>query len=153
MAEGFVKIRSFWSLDEANLCKIYLESHGIDVELEAATMVGTVWLDANAIGGVKLLVKDVDSQEAIQLLDFKADTGLNSESTQKRNSDEVADESAGWQSDDVEEQENRNRTPGTLSRMRSLKTIVVYIFLIPMLAWALGMISLFVTSFIRGFPF
>ena len=69
MAEGFIKLRSYWSPDEANLAKLHLEAHGIPVELEGANMVATAWIDANAVGGVKLLVKASDAEDAKNILD------------------------------------------------------------------------------------
>lgn len=68
MANDFVPVNSFWFPEEANMARIYLENYGISCSLEGAELIRMAWLDANAIGGVKLLVQESDAQRARELL-------------------------------------------------------------------------------------
>lgn len=138
MPEGFVKIRSYWSPDEANLAKIHLEAHGIPVELEGAMMVATAWIDANAIGGVKLLVSRDDAEQATEILESHATTRAN----KSIESDGAA---AEWQTGDgagddlTENGDDGEVGGGVLTNFRSLKGPFIWFFLAmscgPFLLW------------------
>jgi hypothetical protein len=130
MAEGFVKIRSFWSPDEANLAKMHLESHGIPVELEGAAMVATAWIDANAVGGVKLLVKQSDAVEALQILDHHSGQNFATESTEEP---EIQLEFTAEDEDENEASDGVRSSRGVLGSFRSLKGPFIWAFLIMLL--------------------
>lgn len=66
---GLVAIRKFRDLPEALLAKGSLESAGIECFLGDDNMVRMDWFISNLLGGVKLLVKTEDAEEARQLLD------------------------------------------------------------------------------------
>jgi hypothetical protein len=146
MPEGFVKIRSYWSPDQANLAKLHLESYGIPVELEGATMVATAWLDANAVGGVKLLVSAQDADRATEILDSH-------EPHNQDKSNSSASDTADWQTgdefgEDSSDTEHKETGEGVLTDFRSLKRPLIWLFLgmmcAPFLLWlAYSIASLF----------
>ena len=131
MAEGFVKIRSFWSPDEANLARMHLESCGIPAELEGSNMVATAWIDANAIGGVKLLVNQADAAEAEKLLDQRSTEDAAADSSEylefandyPENDDRVSAELRG-------SDENSAPGQGILSNFRSMKGPLIWAYLL-----------------------
>lgn len=128
MPEGFVKIRSYWSPDEANLAKIHLEAQGIPVELEGATMVATAWIDANAIGGVKLLVSQHDAERATEILESHASTRDNKLTEPVGSSEEWQ---TGEQADEdlIDQDEDGEGGGGILTNFRSLKGPLIWFFI------------------------
>lgn len=61
-------IRAFTFPAEAHVAKSYLESYGIETYLQDEMTVQVHNFYSNAIGGVKLLVKESDCEQGIQLL-------------------------------------------------------------------------------------
>jgi len=53
---------------EAHLMKTRLESEDIECFLQDENMVAANWLYSNAIGGVKLLVREEDAERAAKIL-------------------------------------------------------------------------------------
>ena len=64
----WVTVATFWHPTEAHLARLKLESEGIDCFLSDENIVTTYWLYANAVGGVKLLVREQDAPRAAELL-------------------------------------------------------------------------------------
>ena len=128
MAEGFVRIRSFWSVEQANLAKLYLESHGINVELEGTSMLSMDWLSANAIGGVRLLVNSPDADEAIRLLDESADASLRDADGDDPVNHEIDDDADA--NTDNEPVDHEEVDPPT--RAEALKDFVIWFVLAPL---------------------
>jgi hypothetical protein len=64
-----VTIRQFRDVPEAYLAKGLLDSAGIESFLFDANIIWTQWLWSNALGGVKLRVREEDAEEALALLD------------------------------------------------------------------------------------
>jgi len=136
MAEGFVRLRSYWSPDEANLAKMHLESHGISVELDNASFVATSWIDANAVGGVKLLVKKADVDQAERILIQRH--GDDSDETT-----EGDDNPSNWPTEDNFD-EDGSEDARVLTGFRSLKRPLIWFFLIgpplvPLVGWVLSL--------------
>ena len=71
---------SFTYPHEAHMAKGYLESNGIESILKDEMTVSVNNFYSNAVGGVKLLVKDTDYDNGIQLL---KDSGYISDNTTK----------------------------------------------------------------------
>lgn len=65
----FVTIRSFRDLPNALLAKSVLDSAHIECLLSDENVIRMDWLWSNALGGVKLFVKEEDVQAALELLD------------------------------------------------------------------------------------
>jgi hypothetical protein len=63
-----ITIRTFINPIEANIIKGRLESAGIPVLLLDENTVNTYWLYANAIGGMRLQVKEEDVESALNIL-------------------------------------------------------------------------------------
>jgi hypothetical protein len=63
-----VTIRQFRDVPEAYLAKGVLDSANIENFLFDANIVGMNWLWSNAVGGVKLRVREEDAEEAAALL-------------------------------------------------------------------------------------
>jgi hypothetical protein len=63
-----ITIRTFINPIEANIIKGRLESAGIPVLLLDENTVNTYWLYANAIGGMRLQVKEEDVENALSIL-------------------------------------------------------------------------------------
>jgi len=74
-------IGQFRDLQDADLAKGLLESAGIECFIADDNLVRMDWFYSNAVGGVKLLVRRQDAEEAIQILEqpipesFESDTG------------------------------------------------------------------------------
>jgi Putative prokaryotic signal transducing protein len=64
-----VVVRQFLDVPSALLAKSMLDSAEIDCFLADANIVRMDWFYSNAIGGVKLLVREDDAESATQLLD------------------------------------------------------------------------------------
>ena len=64
-----VRIRQFVNVAPALLAKSVLDSAGIECFLADENTVRIDWLYSNAIGGVKLLVREEDAEAASELLD------------------------------------------------------------------------------------
>ena len=126
MAEGFIKLRSYWSPDEANLAKLHLEAHGIPVELEGANMVATAWIDANAVGGVKLLVKASDAEDAQNILNQHSETSTILDAAEES---EFPNESTNDDEDTDEEANRMDSSPGALVQFRSFRDGFIWAFL------------------------
>ena len=65
---NWTQISTFTQPHEAHLAKARLESEGIDVMIKDELTAQVYNFYSNAIGGVKLLVKDSDSEKAITIL-------------------------------------------------------------------------------------
>ena len=123
MKNDFVQVNSYWFPEEANLARIYLESNGIPCSLEGAELVRMAWLDANAIGGVKLLVQESDAEHARDLLQNRPEVdedGLESESITHAIDFESSDAS-----DDSSATEQH-----LFKNLHTLKPFVVFLFLV-----------------------
>jgi len=68
MTEKLVKIAEFSQSMEAHFSKTRLESEGIECFINDEFTVNMNWLFSNAIGGVKLLVKESDVGRAVEIL-------------------------------------------------------------------------------------
>ncbi len=68
MHEGLIVIATFSQPMEAHLTKARLESEGVECFLDDELTVTTNWLLSNAIGGVKLKVKESDVEKAAEIL-------------------------------------------------------------------------------------
>jgi hypothetical protein len=64
-----VTIRQFMTLPEALLSKSILDSAGIESFLGDQNIVRLDWFLSNALGGVKLRVREEDAEAAMELLD------------------------------------------------------------------------------------
>ncbi len=61
-------VESFWSVEEAQLAKGFLESEGIACQLEGLATAANFWHLNNATGGVRLRTSPADAERAIELL-------------------------------------------------------------------------------------
>lgn len=61
-------VETFWSIEEAQIAKTFLESEGISCQLDGLAVGGTLWHLANATGGIKLQTTSADSLRACELL-------------------------------------------------------------------------------------
>jgi len=68
MTERLVTIATYSQAIEADLSRTRLESEGIDCFLADEHTVTVNWLYSNAVGGVKLKVRESDGQRAIEIL-------------------------------------------------------------------------------------
>jgi hypothetical protein len=66
--ENWPVLMSFTYPHEAHLAKGYLESNGIETIIQDELMTQIYSLYSNALGGAKLLVKESDYEQGIQLL-------------------------------------------------------------------------------------
>ncbi|MCO6044505.1 DUF2007 domain-containing protein [Aeoliella sp. ICT_H6.2] len=63
-----IKLTSFLTIADAQVCQAVLRQEGIDSFLENEGSVGVNWLWSNAVGGVKLLVPEEHLETAAKLL-------------------------------------------------------------------------------------
>ena len=63
-----VTIAKFTTLDEAQLARMKLEGSGIDAFVADEAMVTMNWFYSNAIGGIRLQVREEDKSRAIEIL-------------------------------------------------------------------------------------
>ena len=68
MPERLVTVASFSQAMEAHLSRARLESEGIECFISDEFTITNNWLFSNAIGGVKLNVRESDAQEALEVL-------------------------------------------------------------------------------------
>src|SRR5262245_60532836 len=68
MSDSLVTIAAFWSPVEADLARNRLEAAGIQAFLANAVTVGMYWHLSNAVGGVRLQVREGDAEEALAVL-------------------------------------------------------------------------------------
>ena len=68
MPEELITIANFSQVMEAHLSKMRLESEGIECFIADEFTVASNWLFSNAIGGVKLNVKESDVERALAVL-------------------------------------------------------------------------------------
>jgi hypothetical protein len=80
-APELVKIRQYLSVHEALLAKSVLDSAGIPCFLGDQNIIRLDWLLSNALGGVKLLVRDEDAVAADELLNQHVPETWSGEST------------------------------------------------------------------------
>jgi len=73
--EEWVVVRSFTYPHEAHLVKTKLESRGIETQLKDELTVQVHNFYSNAIGGVKLLVRQSDEKDALEILNDSGNTG------------------------------------------------------------------------------
>lgn len=66
--DNLIEIISFTYPHEAHLAKGYLESHGIEIFLKDEMIVQVNNFYSNAVGGVKLMIKESDYEQGLQLL-------------------------------------------------------------------------------------
>lgn len=135
MPEGFEPIASFWSIEEARLAKFRLEEDGIDVFMDGEKMVATNWIDANAVGGVKLLVHGSNVERALEILDSIGHAKVVDEPSNRYSgdSDRANEFNEGFDDEDEDDADSDHASSGALSRFRGLKTVMICLFLIPMI--------------------
>lgn len=63
-----ITVATFQSVDEAHLARMRLEGSGIDAVVADENMVQTFWFYSNAIGGVRMQVREEDHAAAIEVL-------------------------------------------------------------------------------------
>ncbi|MDQ8187952.1 DUF2007 domain-containing protein [Pelagicoccus sp. SDUM812002] len=63
-----VTLVKFQSPDEAYLARMRLEGSGIEAFIADETMVSMNWLYSNAIGGIRLQVREEDQERAMEIL-------------------------------------------------------------------------------------
>ncbi|MDY6863730.1 MAG: DUF2007 domain-containing protein [Thermodesulfobacteriota bacterium] len=68
MAEKLITVATFSQAIEAHLSKIRLESEGIECFIADEHVVAINWFLSNAVGGVKLKVKELDAERAAEIL-------------------------------------------------------------------------------------
>ena len=64
----WVKLETFWSLEEAQLAVAYLQARQISCHLEGTAVAGNFWHLSNATGGVKLMVAPDMAESAAKML-------------------------------------------------------------------------------------
>lgn len=69
MSGGLVTIAHYRDVPEAGLAKSRLEGAGITCCLDNEYTVGANWLYSNAVGGVKLSVREEDAEEAKAIIE------------------------------------------------------------------------------------
>ena len=70
MTPEWVTIAAFTSVHEAHLAHSVLEAAGFDVTIADEHLVSMDWFLSNAIGGVKVLVREDRAEEAKALLNL-----------------------------------------------------------------------------------
>jgi hypothetical protein len=60
-------VATFPTPEDAHLCRMFLESHGIHGVLLDEHVVQLFWNYSNAVGGVRLVVEDEDGDEAAKV--------------------------------------------------------------------------------------
>lgn len=66
--QSLIRVHSCWTLGEAEIVRMRLASEGILSYFENANFINWCWYYANAVGGIKLLVRRPDADEARRIL-------------------------------------------------------------------------------------
>ncbi len=67
--QSLVTVASYWDATEAWMAKNRLADEGIEAVIVDENLIGTYWLYANAVGGVKVQVMPDDGEKAAAVLD------------------------------------------------------------------------------------
>ena len=128
MHNELVKVQSFWSVPEAEIAKLALESEGVSAFLDGAEMGNTLLAYTDGIRGVKLMVPAADAERAFQIL---ADKGHVIDETELIKAEEqcaITDEYPLPAADAVAVDLSRSRLA---ARMELLKLPMVFLLLSP----------------------
>ncbi|MFP5247574.1 MAG: hypothetical protein ACLGH0_12860 [Thermoanaerobaculia bacterium] len=68
MTHALVTVATFWYFGDAEMAKSALDAAGIDATIDDEEIVRVNWLNANAVGGVKLRVRQEDALRAGEVL-------------------------------------------------------------------------------------
>ncbi len=88
MPEELVTIATFSMAVEADLARAKLESEGIECFLADEHTVTVNWLYSQAVGGVKLQVRESDAQRALEILKGSPTLTENAENHEAENTDQ-----------------------------------------------------------------
>lgn len=127
-----------WSVEEAHLARIHLANEGIESHLHDDQTVAMDWGLANAIRGVRLVVKQADADEAREILKAKetdntsttnsqTHEGLDQADIEFTQSDEVED------GDDEDDDHDTGGPTGILTAFSGLKYLIVLFLLSPLI--------------------
>jgi hypothetical protein len=116
VGDKLVTVASFWDSFEADLARNRLEAAGVDAWSADAAFVGMAWQYANAVGGVKVQVRDRDVDRARAVLAEVRDGGHDSpaaaaEPAAGGSAGAVAD--AGDEADGADGRQALSRDPST----------------------------------------
>lgn len=135
MSADWVTVETFWSVEEAQLARGFLEGEGIPCQLEGLATAGNFWHLSNATGGVKLLVTGGDAERAAELLRNVAHhDDLDDESSvafaeESETPTGIADEDDDR--DDIESDAAQHH--GLFDKLRSGKWLVILLVFMPTL--------------------
>jgi DNA-directed RNA polymerase subunit M/transcription elongation factor TFIIS len=97
-ADSLITVATFSQAVEAHIAKGRLEAEGIDCFIADENIVNMNWLYSNAVGGVKLRVREPDVKRALEIMKPGA---VEAETTAKVIGDEVGVRCPKCNSDDV----------------------------------------------------
>ncbi len=150
MIQEFQVVYSCWSVEEAHLARIRLAAEGIDGHLADDQTIGMDWGLANSIRGVKVLVKEADASRAREILDSQP---VEQSSAGTFDSEEWKQSHDGQEhsqsTDQVRDEEEEAGEIGTLGSLRSIKAVVIWLFLAPIFLSVLGLFAAMVNYFLQ----
>lgn len=119
MSQELRTLHSYWSLDEAHLARVQLESAGIRAFISNEQTLGMAWHLGNALQGAKLQVAEVDLERAAGILEEQI--GPETESTWLDEAgDVVCDTQQLTQDEDAEDE-------GVLANIESVSQPVIWL--------------------------
>jgi hypothetical protein len=71
--EKLVTVAAFSLPIEAQLARLRLESHGVECRIDDENIISINWLYSDAIGGVKLKVRESDAERAREVLESEGE--------------------------------------------------------------------------------
>lgn len=117
MPTDWTTVKTFWSVEDAELARGFLEGEGIACQLEGVATAGNFWHLNNASGGIKLKVSPDDAFEASDLLESV-------DHTHDSDSEESEDDSVEEYADPDE------ASPGLFEKLRSGRTLLILVILV-----------------------
>ncbi|MFO0848024.1 MAG: DUF2007 domain-containing protein [Gemmataceae bacterium] len=99
MSDRMTVVAAFDIPVKAEIARLALDRAGIPAVIEDSEIVAMDWLLANAVGGIKVKVREADAARAAEVLDAKlgADAGLASDAIDE---DELTRQAAGRSPED-----------------------------------------------------
>lgn len=127
MSQELKTLHSYWSVEEAHLARVQLESAGIRAFISDEQMLGMAWHLGNAMQGAKLQVADDDLEQAAQVLEELADEETETAWVEEAGDDVVFD-TQQLTADETADDD------GVLTNIDSVRRPVIWVLLAPSLA-------------------
>lgn len=145
MSADWVIVETFWSVEEAQLARGFLETEGVECHLEDLATATNFWHLSIATGGVKLRVAPSDADRAVALLqsvehghpdadEIASDTTpefINSTASTAGSAEFI---DTDFEGDQFESEVDLGRHAGLFDKFRNSKLLVILVYLVALIS-------------------